>query len=52
MPYGVWMAVKVSEGYTAYFFGGKVKVKTVCFTYRAGNIIQQYTVIHYIEKQS
>lgn len=53
MPYSVWMAVEVSDGYPiANFFGGKLKVKTSCFTYKAGNLISEYTVIHYIERQS
>jgi hypothetical protein len=52
-PYGMWMAVKVSEGSpTVSFFGGRVKVKRVCFTYKAGNLIPEYIVIHYIKRQS
>lgn len=47
------MAVKVSEGYPiASFFGGRVKVKRVCFTYKAKNLIPKYRVIHYIERRS
>jgi hypothetical protein len=46
------MAVKVSEGYlTASFFGGRVEVKRVCFTYKTGNLIAEYTVIHYVERK-
>jgi len=52
MPYGLWMAVKVSEIYPAgSFFGGRVKVKTVCFTYKTRNITPEYTVIRYTERQ-
>jgi hypothetical protein len=46
------MAVKVSEIYpTASFFGNRLKVKRVYFTYKAGNLIPEYTVIHYIERR-
>jgi len=49
----VWTAVKVSEDYpTASSFGGRVKVKRVCFIYKARNLILEYTVIHYIGRQS
>jgi hypothetical protein len=44
------MAVKVSEGYpTTSFFGGRVKVERVCFTYKAGNLIPEYTGMHYVK---
>jgi hypothetical protein len=49
----VWLAVNISEGYlTASFFGGRVKVKRVFFTYKVGNLIPEYTAIPYIERES